>query len=371
MKKRIAIFTHGGIGTGDRSQGFPRITQLVNSLAETFDLTIYSIASFNTDFNPTGYHIYSVPKFLKPLFIRWLYLTGRVIAHSLRKRYNAIYSFWGYPTGFVAVVLGKIFRIPSLVNILGAESANIPEINYGHLRNPVSRKLVLWTCHHATYLIAVSSYQVEQLKKYGLKREVYVIPYGVDKKVFFPIFKTPGLPLKILHVANLTEVKDQETLIKTFQSIRQQLPATLRIVGPDYLNGRIQRMVKDFQLQNDVEFIGPVLYENIVAHYQWADVIMLTSLSEGQNNAMAEGMMCGLLPVSTNVGAMFGSFGEQVGVVAHCKDYKTLARKTVELFHQPAAWEQKRGDAYQWAASHDLDWTIAQLKSILNDACSN
>ena len=252
-----------------------------------------------------------------------------------------------------------------MINILGAETADIPEINYGYLRSQISRKLVLFTCTHADRLIAVSEYQVNILKQHGLKRNTDVIPWGVDKNFFYPVFNTLDPPLKILHVANLNEVKDQYTLIHAFRIIRNRVSAVLKIVGPDYLNGKIQDLVSSLNLTNDVEFVGFVPHKEILKYFHWADAFMLTSLSEGQNNSITEAMMCGVLPVGTSVGIMY-DIGAEIGIVANCRDYESLGNKVLALYQQPVEWEKKRMAALEWATSHDLNWTVEQLKILLS-----
>jgi glycosyltransferase involved in cell wall biosynthesis len=365
MKKRLAIFMHGGISSGISSQGFPKIVQIVEGLSDEFEVSVFSLASVGDNFKPKKYSVYAPPAKYKSKLVRWIYFLIIFLNQYLKKRYDLLYSFWGYPMGFLVVIIGKIFRRPSFINILGAETANVPEINYGHLRSPLTRRLVLWTCKNASQLIAVSKYQVDILNRYGLNRFSHVVTFGVDRKLFYPLFKKIELPLKIIHVANLTEVKDQFSLIRTFQTIRNQLPAQLKIVGPDFLNGQIQSFVNDSGLSNDVEFVGSVMHTNLIKHYHWADVFILTSLSEGQNNSITEAMACGVLPVSTAVGSMDKDFGNEVGIVADCKDYKALGNGVVALYYQPEIWGRKRQAAAHWAQTYDLTWTIDRLKTIL------
>jgi glycosyltransferase involved in cell wall biosynthesis len=141
----------------------------------------------------------------------------------------------------------------------------------------------------------------------------------------------------------------------------------LKIVGPDFLNGDLQKVAGQLGVSCDVEFVGAVPHHQLIDYYHWADVFILTSLSEGQNNSITEAMMCGLLPVSTLVGSMDNQFGSQVGVVAVCKDYKALANGIVDLYNRPKEWEEKRQAAFRWASHYNLDWTIIELKTILNN----
>jgi len=368
MKRKLAIWTHGGIGTSAGSQGHPLVTQVTEKLADQFDVSVFSLSAVNNDFQPKNFKIFYVPPNIFPNALRWIYLLLLFLSKKRSERYEILFSFWGYPTGTVVVVLGKILRLPSIINILGAESANVPSIRYGHLRKFIPRKIVLWTCRHATELIAVSGYQIETLKRYSLKRDiVHIIPWGVNAAVFNPSNQRTEVPLKIVHVANLTPVKDQETLIKTFMMVRRKLPAKLRIIGPDFMNGRIQELVDEYELTADVEYVGFVLNKDLVSHYHWADVFMLTSLSEGQNNAATEALACGLVLAGTNVGILF-DIGFDVGVVAEPRDYHQLAEKLVALYADSEKWNRKKSAARRWSVKHDLTWTIDQLTRIIDEA---
>lgn len=366
-KKKIAFFIHGGIGSGLYSQGLPPVAQLIEGLAESYDVTVFSLWNFNIDFQPENYKAYSVPTWIMPSALRWPVLVLVFLLHRIRNQYQVLYSFWGHPAGTVAVILRKVFNTPSLVTLLGSETANLPQFNYGFMRNETERKKILWTCRNVDNLIVVSNYQAEILRKNGLKREIDVIPLGVKSKNFFPLGKKLELPLKIIHVANLNEVKDQETLIRAFRIIRNKIPSILKIVGPDFLNGRLQKLADELELSSNIEFVGPVQHHSLLPYFQWAEAFMLTSLSEGQNVAITEAMMCGLLPISTKVGLMH-DIGSEVGIVADCKDYEGLANQTILLYQQPERWETKRKAAYKWAIQHDFDWAMQEIKSILDNA---
>lgn len=366
-RKNLAIWTHGGVGGGLFGQGFPLIVQIVERLAIHFDVTVYSAASIPKEFNTKGYKAVSPSVKLKWLWIRWIYLIICFLKHHSKVRYTVLYSFWGYPAGTVIVALGKICEIPSVVNLLGSETADVPQINYGHLRGK-TKGILQWTFRHATNLVAVSQSQVDSLEQMGFLRKIHIIPWGVNTDIFYATPRKIKLPIKIIHIANLTEVKDQETLIRTFQIIKNFMPAKLKIVGPDFLNGKLQNMVVSNGLENDIEFVGPVPHSKIIEYYRWADLFMLTSLSEGQNNSITEAMACGILPVSTAVGIMDKSFGNKVGIVTACADYESLGNKVIELYTNQEEWEKKRNAALKWATYYNLDWTIEQLRKVLNYA---
>jgi glycosyltransferase involved in cell wall biosynthesis len=271
--------------------------------------------------------------------------------------------------GSFVVALAALVRRPSVITVLGAEAASVPSIGYGFLRHPMTRRLVLETCSRASAVVVLSSAQRETLRRHGLRREVEVIPFGVDRAMFEQKAKPVLPPLKILNVANLTAVKDQATLLRAFALLRRDTDARLRIVGPDHLNGALQRLAGELGLQDDVDFVGPVPYPDVPSHYQWADIFVLTSLSEGQCVGLAEAAMSGVLLVSTAVGCI-PDVGEQGAVVVRMGDPEDIAQKIRTVASDRTQWGRKVATARAWAEHHDFRWTVERLSSVIETASS-
>ena len=371
VSRRIAIFLVGGIGRGIALQGVPAITALTEALGREFDVSVYSLHAPDPAFRPSGYTIHSPPSRLSgPLKkLRWLYLASRFIAEHRRQPYRVLFSFWGYPMGSFVVALAAVVRRPSVIAVLGAEAASVPSIAFGFLRHPTTRRLVLETCARASTVVVLSSDQRDTLRRHGLRRDMEVIPFGVDREMFTPKAKPLLPPLKILNVANLTAVKDQATLLRAFALLRRDIHARLRIVGPDHLNGALQRLAGELGLQEEVEFVGPVPYPEMPSHYDWADVFVLTSLSEGQCVGLAEAAMSGVLLVSTSVGCI-PDVGDDGAVVVRMGDPADIAEKIRAIVSDREQWTKKVASARAWAENHDFLWTVARLSTVIETACS-
>jgi glycosyltransferase involved in cell wall biosynthesis len=366
MSRRLAIFLLG-IGSGIALQGVPTITTLTGALAKRFRVTVYSLLPPDPAFRPDGYAVVSPPAWLlgRAKKLRWPYLARQFLAEHAREPYGALFSFWGYPMGLFAVALAKLVGRPSIITLLGAETASVPSIGYGLLRRPMTRHLVLETCARASAVIVISSDQRETLRRHGLRRDVEVIPLGVERAMFRPAPKLMAAPLKILNVANLTPVKDHATLLRAFALLRREVDARLRIVGPDHLGGSLQRLAGELGLGQDVEFVGPVAYPEVPSHYRWADVFVMTSLFEGQNVALAEAAMSGVLLVSTPVGCIH-DMGEAGAVVVRAGDPADIAAKIRAIMADRASWDAKVQVARAWTEAHDFSWTVARMSAAID-----
>jgi glycosyltransferase involved in cell wall biosynthesis len=297
---------------------------------------------------------------------RWLALAARFAADQVRSPCDALLSFWGYPMGAYAVALGRLARKPTAVVLLGAETADLPAINYGHLGRRASRQRLLRACARADALVAVSRFQLDRLAAHDFRREdAHVVPLGAEPEMFPFAPKPPGMPLKIIHVSNLTEVKDQATLLRGFARLRGAIEARLRIVGADHMRGEMQRLARTLAIGDHLEFTGPVPYAEMPAHYRWADMAVLTSLSEGQNRGLTEAAMCGVLMVGTPVGHLY-DLGEDAAVLVKTGDPEHLARRIQEIAADGAGWRRRVDAARAWAAAHDIEWTVARLGEIVD-----
>ena len=336
-------------------------------------MTFYSLAQAGPAFAPAGFRFRAPPPFVERANVRgsrWLALAARFAADRVAGRYDAMLSFWGYPMGAFAVALARLARVPAAVMLLGAETADLPAIRYGHLRDAASRRRVLWTCERAPSLIAVSRYQIDRLAARGLRRDdASVVPLGAEAEMFPFVAKRPGTPLRILHVANLTEVKDQTTLLRAFALLRRDVAARLRIVGEDHLAGAVQRLADSLGLRAHVEFTGAVPYAEMPSHYRWADMFVSTSLSEGQNRGLTEAAMSGVLLVSTPVGHIH-DLGSSAAVLINAGDPEDVAARIREIVADPAGWRRRVEAARAWAAAHDMDWTVGRIGQIIEGLCS-
>ena len=146
-----------------------------------------------------------------------------------------------------------------------------------------SRRLVLETCRRADALVAVSRYQLRALDSRGVSREdARVIPIGAEAELFPFEEKKRAAPMKIIHVGNLTPVKDQETLLRAFARVRAVVDARLRIVGDGQLRPRLQELIRELGIGEGVEMTGAVPFSAMPAHYRWADMFVLTSCPRGR-----------------------------------------------------------------------------------------
>src|SRR5690242_5037547 len=110
-KKHIAIIIPGGIGTGRDNLGVPILEQIVKLLALQFEVTVFQLHKTNSSYRPVNFKIIDFPSG------SWMWWSLLLTFKKLNRhhQFTAVHGFWAMPCGFFAVVLGKLFGIPSLI----------------------------------------------------------------------------------------------------------------------------------------------------------------------------------------------------------------------------------------------------------------
>ncbi len=365
MSKRpsLAIIIPGGIGTGKENIGVPVLRGLVKLICARYDLTIFQLSKTNDDFEAEGfelidaYHPNSLVRILKfPLLFR---------RHHRSKNFVAVHGFWAMPAGFLAVVVGKLFGMKSIVSLLGGDAAGIPAIDYGRLHKPLMRALIFWTLRNSTSANALTRYLVDNLRAYGFNGNVEIIPWGVDREMFdyHPRpFSMNERSFIFLHIANLHPVKGQDTLLRAFSIIASKIPSKLIIVGRGVDHDKVLQLISELKIGDKVTINPFIPYEQLSSIYHSADVLLHTSLSEGQSEVVTEAMSCGLPVCGTRVGLIHDL--PDCCVSVDVGDYKGLAQKTIELVQDPDRMNDMRMKASHWTSQHDIIWTAKKLMDL-------
>ena len=109
-----------------------------------------------------------------------------------------------------------------------------------------------------------------------------------------------GQPPVVLSVGRLTATnqKDFPTLIEAFAQVRQIRPARLLILGEGEQRPKLEAMVKQLGLEQDV--ILPGFVENPYPYMARAALFVLSSRWEGLPGALIEALYCGAPVVATD-----------------------------------------------------------------------
>ena len=138
-----------------------------------------------------------------------------------------------------------------------------------------------------------------------------IIPNGIDVEAFQPAYEKrrkrleTDTPQVVGFVGRVVRIKDVRTLLRAMQIVHETLPdVVLKIFGPmdeepDYARNCIE-FAEQLGLKDAVEFAGKQNLREVLAD---VDLLVLTSISEGQPLVVLEGFAVGIPCVCTDVGS--------------------------------------------------------------------
>lgn len=106
----------------------------------------------------------------------------------------------------------------------------------------------------------------------------------------------------IITMGRLTHQKGQWHLLRAFKAVKEVVPnSKLIILGEGELKGKLQMLIHNLELDDDVMLLGYVRNPHWIIKN--ADVFVFSSIVEGLGNGLLEAMACGLPVVSTDCDA--------------------------------------------------------------------
>ena len=357
-KPAIAIIVPGGIGVHDN---IPVLLELLSRLVTKFDVNVYSFS--NLELHPllisASCIVTAPPRMIKFNLIKAIYLIWRIRKDHKAKQFVMIHGFWIMLQGIVSVLLGKMLNIPSVVTLPGGDVTYIPSIRYGSLSNPLNKMLVAWCIHHASCIVMLTRFQQTMMQSNGISREqISIIPYGVDITKFQFRLHPFSKPLQLIYLGNLNRVKDPYTLIKTFYALSKKHDCRLTIVGSDTMNGKVQEYARELGVYEKIRWEGKLSYNKIPTELSSADILLITSLYEGQAAVVLEAFASGVIVVGTNVGFL-ADMGDST-ITAPPGDAAGLTTIIEELIRHPEKIGSLQSKNRSFVERFSAEWTFEE-----------
>ena len=240
-----------------------------------------------------------------------------------------------FPQGFWQLQIHEQLDIPRLARSIGADVTFSPA-NYGPLLAPnsvillrnslsvafVERRLVklgYWVLVYlGTFLSLLVSKKAIAVSEYARKsftggilglfeNRFSVVYHGVSEN-FLPPNKSVKRKDFLLAVSDLYVQKNLKNLISAFSRLKVKNPKlSLKIAGypidEEYFQ-ELKKMVSDYKLDEDIQFMGGISSEELLNLYQCCGVFVFPSTVETFGNPLVEAMACGAPIACSNTAAM-------------------------------------------------------------------
>jgi glycosyltransferase involved in cell wall biosynthesis len=283
--------------------------------------------------------------------------------------FDVVYATGGIGAHGIAALAGRLLRIPVVIHLTGGEVAQVPEASYGGRLTWRGRLWNRFALGRAQQLIALSTPILDLVQALGYP--AVRIPFGVDLDKWPPLAprpRDPGRAIRLLHVGSLNRVKDQVTLLESMSVLRASGVAfRLDVIGQDTLEGASSRVARHLNLQSHVHFLGFRSNDQVRAHMQRADLLLVSSRHEAGPVVALEAAVCGVPTVGTDVGFL-QEWAPDAAATVPVGDARGMAEAVMELLADDARRVRLATAAQARARHEDADDVARRILTVLHGA---
>ena len=194
----------------------------------------------------------------------------------------------------------------------------------------------------ARFVVTCTGYNRRHLLRLSDGRTpIHRIYHGIDTRLFVADGQNgpPAPPYRLLTVARLTPKKGLPTVYRALRRLRDQgLRLRHTLIGDGEERAAILALIRRLGLTADVELLGTLPHEAVLAHYRRADLLVLgcevapNGDRDGIPNVLLEAMAMGVPVVATRISAIPELVGHgQSGLLVPPGDPAALAGAMTRL----------------------------------------
>ena len=241
-----------------------------------------------------------------------------------------IVSFGGY-WSFFPSLFGRLFRKKVFIILHGTDCASLPEVSYGSLRIPLLRYFCKKSYEMAACLLPVS----ESLMRTRLEFSPAIINKNQGVLSHFPNLKTPfhvihnGIDPDFWNIASWVKRHPKQffAVISADQFYLKGADLILEIApyykACTFCIGGMEMPITKKGIPENVTFLGKLTPNQLKVWYQSSTFYFQLSLFEGFGCALVEAMLCGCIPIGSNVNHIPKIIGE-TGFILDRKEVNAL-----------------------------------------------
>ena len=212
--------------------------------------------------------------------------------------------------------------------------------------------------YHNIVFITESTTSRDDLLKLGIKEyKIIMSPPGVDHNLFHPVAKSKYPSL--VYFGGMRKYKrPREILYLVKNLILESSDLKLFVIGTGPEEQIMKRLVKDFGIQNHVEFKGRVSNEELsdIVAFSWLNVH--TSVTEGWGYSILEASAAGTPTVAYDVPGVRDAVEEGLnGIKVNDGNREELSNAVLSILRDPEEWwssSVKVAGKYSWDGTAEL-----------------
>ena len=326
---KVALIVPGGVDPAGEIRVIPALVALLGRLAAAHEVHVFAThqEAMPGKWILEGAHVHNLG------LPRTAWRAAAAILREHRGRhFDVVHAFWAGRHGALAVGMGALLGVPSVVHVAGGELAALHDIGYGGCRSWRGRATARIVLRAATVVTCASRPIADQIAEHGV--DAQTVPLGVDLERWPlrpPRRRAEAEPLRLVHVASLNAVKDQETLLRALRRLSDEdREFHLDVVGEDTLAGRIQALADELGVARRIEFHGFLTQRALRPVVDAAHVTIVSSRHEAGPLVVLEAAVAGVPTVGTAVGHI-AEWSPRAALAVPCADADALARAITTL----------------------------------------
>ncbi len=272
---------------------------------------------------------------------------GALFTRHLQKK-NNYDAFWCMMATFAsgAAYIKNIFslnKVPIILTLQEGDSETHIKYRWFGLLN-LSWRLAI---KFAAEITVLSSYLAQRAKQFGYKREVKIVPNGVDIKRFDQdvnneerngMRKSLGLNENDIAVVTTSRLVVKNGVGDVIEAIHK-LPSNFKFIvfGEGYLEENLKLKIKNLKLEDRVIMKGFIDHKDMPKYLKACDIFTRPSLSEGFGNSFIEAMAAKIPVVATRVGGIVDFLEDGVtGYVCEPQNSESIANALQRVASDPS-----------------------------------
>jgi glycosyltransferase involved in cell wall biosynthesis len=293
-----------------------------------------------------------------------IHLAGAAVLadYLIQKDVVHVHVHFAFGAASVAIFLGVLTDISYSLSVHGSDVL-------------LPRPLTDEKLKRALFVVANSKYLVKIIQKsfqLPASHHLYVVPYGINTRTgpWSEIqLLSMNKPLRLLNVARLDPVKAQDILINACAILRRKgIDFYCRIVGDGPKRIELEELIREFDLESHIELMGSRYQDEVIQLYDWSQVVVLSSLSEGTPMTVVEAMAKARPVVAPNITGIPEMVKDGLtGFLFEKGSYEDLADRITRLFETPELMERMGREGRKRALQiFDLERNAKNLMSVFN-----
>ncbi len=287
---------------------------------------------------------------------------GLRVLRYRKEKFDVIYTQSPYGMGMEALLMSWLLRIP----LVGTNHTPITEFtSYLPLSNKffdwLGLNFVSWYYNRCKFVTAPYGAILDEMKKYGFRRESMELSNPIDLKNFVPAMGEEKKELKhelglsqktVLYAGRLAPEKQVDIIVRAMTEVKKEIPeAMLAITGIGNAENDLKKLAENLGIKDSVKFFGRVDDQTHAQTYRAAEIFVVMSTAETQCISMMKAMSSGVPVIGADAWALPSYIGrdERLGFVVPVGDAKMLAEKIILLFKDEKKAQQMGNIGIEYA----------------------